>query len=440
MSGIEERRHRHHRHGHEDRDRQPTRADHEGADLDGDNTPWDPRSDLEIGSLRANSVNFTQTDGGDPDAVVQLHMGRDLGIYARTRSTRRRIDAVAPGKPGLLAAYAKGSAVGPVDWARVEADPETGTPTLHVGGNVAVNDVLIKERGSVGTAIDALREAVILGDQHRVALERRIKELDEALSASESRVDELVRLVRGMQHIRVEHESEATAAAWLFRTSLRPDGTNVFAVVSSDGVPRTTYCAYPQAPPAIQDDGGDGDNTNSEETVPHHAPIDDIVPAHLSDEAVMAMPKPATEAPIMPDLPTPTTDEQDNNKDAPPETAEPDNDGVAITTVDAVVTDTPATTDHDVTLAAAARPIEPIMSDEPMPTAIPIPTQQRRTKGARKARSTTTEAPGSPPPAATRGVKTRQSARRASAFGTAAHADPPAVVTMARPADGPESA
>lgn len=411
----------------------------------GDDTAWDPHADNEVHSLRANSVKFTLTDGGDPDAVVQLHMGRDLGIYARTRSTRRRLDAVAPGRAGTLAAYVKGGAVGPVDWVRAEVDPESGEPkSIHVDGNVVVDDVLIKERGSVGSAIDALREAVILGDRQRVALEREIKQLGEALTASESRVDELVRLVRGMQHIRVEHESEATAAMWSFRTFARPDGTNVFGVVSSDGVSRAAFCARPRVPPAIHgddnDNGGihhlvrdDDVHDDDDDATRHHTPV-----AETATASVPAQPaNPATEAQTPADPPAPITDDARDREGTAPEAVAPD-EGTAVAV--AGVGEAPADAGRDAPLSATTPETEPVVPGEPVPAAIPVPTQQRRTKGARKTRNVTTEAPGSPPPAATRGVKTRQSARRASAYSAAAHADPPAVVTMARPADDAESA
>ncbi|BCU03546.1 hypothetical protein [Pandoravirus japonicus] len=442
MSETEER-HHHRRHGHGHRDRQPTRADYEEGDA-GDE--WDPHADNEVHSLRANSVKFTLTDGGDPDAVVQLHMGRDLGIYARTRSTRRRLDAVAPGKAGALAAYVKGGAVGPVDWVRAEVDSESGAPkTIHVDGNVAVEDVLIKERGSVGSAIDALREAVILGDRQRVALEREIKQLGEALTASESRVDQLDRLVRGMQHIRVEHESEATAAMWSFRTFARPDGTNVFGVVSSDGVSRAAFCARPRMAPAVRDDDdgvdGDGVDDNTHHLTPddairdgdddatgHRTPVVEAVAAPVSVQPA----DPAAEAQILADPPAPITDDARDRRGAAPD------EGTAVAAAGSA--EAPMAADRDAPPAAATPETEPVAPSESVSPAIPVPTQQRRTKGARKTRGATAEAPGSPPPTATRGVKTRQSARRASAYSTAAHADPPAVVTMARPADDAESA
>ncbi|AGO83823.1 hypothetical protein psal_cds_259 [Pandoravirus salinus] len=451
MSGTDER--RHHRQGHEDRDQ---------VDAEGDAAPWDPHADHEVHSMRANSIKFTQTDGGDPDAVVQLHMGRDLGIYARTRSTRRRIDAVAPGKPGALAAYVKGGAVGPVDWARTDVDPDTGAAVLHLGAGLIVDDVLIKERGSVGKAIDALREAAILADQHRVALERKVKELDDALSASESRVDALVQLVNGMQHIRVEHESEATAAAWFFRTSMRPDGTNVFGVVSSDGVSRAAFCARPRLPSSTGDDphrdnsannanrnNSNNNNNNNEETAqPDNDSVTASARVQVSDQVVAVPPEPTSEAQIAADPWTPGTEPHDK-EDAPPEREEPG--ASAIAAADGTVADTLVPAIPDVPLSmttttatSATISIEPVVPDEPATeaAAIPIPTQQRRTKGARKARSATTatDAPGSPPPAAVRGVKTRQSARRASAYSAGAHADPPAAVTMARPTDDAESA
>lgn len=442
MSRAEERRHHHRPHEREDQS-----ATHAGTAEDdtGDATPWDPHADNEVHSLRANSVKFTLTDGGDPDAVVQLHMGRDLGIYARTRSTRRRLDAVAPGRPGMLAAYVKGGAVGPVDWVHAEVDPESGeSKTIHVDGNVVVDDVLIKERGSVGSAIDALREAVILGDRQRVALEREIKQLGEALTASESRVDELVRLVRGMQHIRVEHESEATAAMWSFRTFARPDGTNVFGVVSSDGVSRAAFCARPRVPPAIYDDDANGahhlahddDVRDDDDAARHHTPVVEAVAAPASAQPA----DPAAEVQTPAGPPAPVADDARDREGTATDAAAAaaTDDGIAVAT--AGTAEAPMAAGRDAPLPASTPEAEPVVSDEPAPAAIPVPAQQRRTKGARKARSATTEAPGSPPPAATRGVKTRQSARRASAYSAAAHADPPAVVTMARPADNAESA
>jgi hypothetical protein len=436
----ETREHHHYRQAHENR------TVHADDNIYNDDvTPWDTHADQEVDALGARSLKFVMT-GGDPDAVVQLSMGRDLGIYARTRTTRRRVDAVAPGRTGLLAAYVNGGTVGPVDWVHADVDPQTGEPiALHVAADVVVRDVLIQERGSVGKAIDALREAAIVGDRQRVAMERDIKALTKALAESQSRIDELLHLVKDMKHVRVEHESEATAAAWSFRTYVRPDGTNVFGVVSSDGVSRATYCARPPAPMIPVDDGARQATAAAAEApaLVASTPLEDVV-AVGSDARVDA--DPPYGIAIVPETveAAGSVNNADNHATGDGiDVISVVDDAVAVALADPVPAETPAVIagleDEVVASGGDAEPAAP---------AIPVPTQQRRTKGARKTRTGSADAPGSPPPAVrsdgttpARGVKTRQSARRASAHSaTGAYAQHPAVVTMARPADDTETA
>ncbi|AVK75821.1 hypothetical protein pkur_cds_192 [Pandoravirus kuranda] len=424
--------------------------DHE-YDPDHGGVYGDDEWDQEIRSLRTGAVKFTFSDGHDPDAVVDLRMGPDLGIYASTRSTHRRVDAVTPGRQGLLAAYSSSGSIAPLEWMHVEIDDDTGQAVaLRVARDVAVRDVLIENRGSVGSAIDALREAAILADRHRLALEQSVERLGSALAESEARVGELTRLVESIQCIRVEHESKETADAWSFRTYRRPDGTDMLAVISADGVPRSTFCARPMRRKAIENalpvDGG-----------VHHSAQPPVAATVLDDEDDDARAEVQTDTAAkhkgdsegnmrgQQEAPTVSSDNSQENQK-----------GQATAVDDTTLIDGLATEPAPTALAAApadAEPVDeaarPVLSlEEPVVAAIPIPTtgtaaplQQRRTKSGRKARSTATtlESPGSPP--AARGVKTRQSARRASSHSASlGHAESLGAVTMARPTDDANTA
>ena len=72
------------------------------------------------------------------DDVVQLRLGRDLGIYKHDKngdpSSARRLDAVSRGKADCLAVYETDETVRVLPWCRVEEPPagETAAPRLVV--------------------------------------------------------------------------------------------------------------------------------------------------------------------------------------------------------------------------------------------------------------------------------------------------------------------
>nr|UMO79487.1 hypothetical protein [Pandoravirus aubagnensis] len=422
-------------------------ADNDHGHDDGDNGhEWDPHADHEIHSLRAGTVKFTLSDGHDPDAVVDLRMGPDLGIYASTRSTRRRVDAVAPGRAGLLAAYSTSGTIAPIEWMHTEVDDETGqVVALRVARDVAVRDVVIENRGSVGSAIDALREAAILADRHRLTLEHSVERLTSALAESEARFSELARLVESIQYVRVEHESKETADAWSFRTYKRSDGTDVFAIMSADGVSRSAFCARPARRNAIENAAAVAANDTAHFA---HTTTASSTPDGGSNEK----PTVADEQENKKDDDAPVVQERAitdtvNREEREPEIVPADGHAADNATVpDNPAAEAPAVpTDNE---PASESGKVPMPLQEPVVAAIPVPTtggaaplQQRRTKSGRKARPTATalESPGSPP--AARGVKTRQSARRASSHSASlGQAESLGAVTMARPVDDADTA
>lgn len=213
----------------------------------------DEYADQEVDTLRTRALKFTRVDRRDPRATVQLSMGGDLGLYLGTKTSKRRVDTVAPGVPGALAVYSSATS-GPnrgqvvaADWTRAEQNDATGERALRFDADLIARDMVIHHHGSLSAALAELGANVAAANERQQLFEGEIERLSRALVESEAQVQALAKLMTGTARIRVEHGPGSDPDAWVFSTAVRNDGTSTLAV-QHNGRTVTGYCARPLAP------------------------------------------------------------------------------------------------------------------------------------------------------------------------------------------------